>query len=188
MLASAVQLRAQNPPLIDKQYEIKVKYIYYLAAFIQPKPTARDISKRNPVRIAIIGSGYANSIAPVLNNSALKNLLHKYDDGTAIEWKGFKSAEDFLLDAESCHVVYLLHDNNIDKQLQKLEISDEYKAGKPVLIVTEQADSFRKFAAINFYEERSADRIRIQLRKQSLEDRNLQADPKLLSLPGILTY
>lgn len=188
--------RAQQQPApgaaANRQIDIKIRLVYYLAAFVKPAANSPAPAAKNaPIRIVVIGSKLARD--RVLNQPALNQptpdrapLRNLNDGNVKVHWDGYPTL-DKLPDELTPNVIYFLRDDpGIENQL--LNLPARCRAPAEVLIITEQDDKFRKEAAVNLYEDKAANRIRIQLRKSSLEDRGLKADPQLLSLQGVLVY
>lgn len=194
---------AQGPQVvvIDREYEIKAKYLYFLAAFVEPTPVAAPaapptvVASRAALQIAVIGE--RKSANEKLFETAALDQYKKLKDAKgerAVKWIHFKKLEDFQSRAaEPWHIVFLLEQplNEIGPSLEKVnQLTQETVAGAPrgrqLLIVTEQNDSFRRLATANLYEDQSANRVRIQIRQASLDERRLKANAQFLSSSAVV--
>lgn len=179
------QAPVPNAPVVvvDREYEIKAKYLYFLTAFVQPK--AEAASPPAVKRIAVIGPRNPK----FWETTAKYQKLPLGKTEVEVKWVSFADVAAFKQAAqESWDLVFLIQADAavIDKSL--LSVS-ELLTGRPhVLIVTEQDDQFRKSSAVNFYEDKAANRVRIQVRLQSLDERNLVGDPGFLKNDAVIVY
>jgi|GEM_PF-6595446 len=175
---------AQAPVVVvDREYEIKAKYLYFLTAFIQPKTDSEAAPPRK--RIAVIGKPPQK----FTETTQLQQKIRLAETDVPIEWKTFANVDAFRADSrKDWDIVFLIEaaPSEIDATLTTLQNSIDTQ--KPLLIVTEQEDQFRKLAAVNFYEDKAANRVKIQVREQSLIDRGLQADAGFLKNDAVIFY
>ncbi len=205
-LAIGAQLAPAQVPqvvVIDREYEIKAKYLYFLAAFVEPATPpapatpspAPAVNSREALQIAVIGE--RNLTNEKLFETAGLDQYKKLRDAKgerAVKWIHFRSLQDFQnRAAEPWHIVFLLEQplNQIGPSLGQInELTQETVGGveraRQLLIVTEQNDSFRRLATANLYEDQAANRVRIQLRQASLSERRLTANAQFLASPAVI--
>jgi len=167
-------LAPAQPTTIDRQYEIKAKFLYFLAENLQrnPSPAGKPI-------IAAVGKQQAG--------------IQQFEDTTrplkSVDWAFYPDVAKFINAVKEKpsvqpHILFFFRDepNKIDEALEELDRNEL----KTMVLVTEQPDRFRKVAA-NFYEDRAANRVRVQLRKSSLPQ-GVTPTQKLLTLSGVTVY
>jgi hypothetical protein len=186
-LAKAQPAPQQPVVVIDREYEIKAKYLYYLAAFVKPTNAEADTGD---IRIAVIGT--PNSTFQQTTERTEFRTLRDNDQVRNVVWQTFPSLGEyeakFPTGSPPPRIVFLMGSrpgNSLDEDVGK--IADSLK-GLPVLIVTEDNQRFRQSVAVNFYEDRSANRVKMQVRERSLTERNLQALDAFLKSPAVLRY
>lgn len=173
------QRQPQAPPqvvVIDREYEIKAKYLFFLPGFITPTAPEQPAADGQlpPLRIAIIGRSNAKLDETI--NSLKSQKLGKRN----VEWKYFASPKDFEAQAASdWRVVFLLRleGQAFDDAITKI---DALTAGRSIILVTDQNDRFSKLASVNFYEDKTQNRIKMQVSQKKLEERKLNAAPNFL--------
>ncbi len=182
LVVTARVVLAQSPPaVIDREYEIKAKYLYFLAAFIEPtnKETSRSTA---PIRIAVIGP--RNS---TLWQTAEQPRYQRLGE-RKVEWVHLPLLVDFEKQAKQPWNIVFLMEAPADEVNRSLDAINQLVADQPRLIVTEQNDAFRRLAMVNFYEDQVANRIRMQIRVKSLTERNLTARPEFLQSEPVKIY
>lgn len=183
---------AQPVAVIDHEYEIKAKYLYYLAAFIAPTSqasTAGDSGKE--IRIAVIGEAPQDfrATASLPAHSTIKDQ----NSPRTVKWQYFKSLAEFQAEypreaGRFPRFVFLVGSSSGTKLDEDVTGLAEHVGDAAVVIVTEDNQKFRQLAAVNFYEDKAANRVRMQVRKSSLSSRNLTALPAFLASPAVLPY
>lgn len=197
-LAPLPRAHAQTE-FINREYELKAKLVHALTAYITPEnptPPAGDppVAAPTTVRIAVVGP---QKTSLVTQTNSLRRLGNKdtiwtfYHSGAAGAENSSESDVDQLLRniSSDLRIIYLTNDTpaSIDQKLRRIN-DDERIAGKPVLIITEQTDAFRKTAAINLFVDQTANQLRVQVRKSQLKEHRLIANEKLYKATGILPY
>ena len=172
--------------IIDRQYEVKSKLVLYLAISTQSvDQNANAETSDAPLRIAVIGEPSTKA------EEAFNVTFTGTFNGRKIRWTSFATGQEFVTkskeERDAWSVAYFLRggsseiDDNVDP------VAEAY-AGLPFLLITEQEDKFRRTAAINFYEDKAQNRMRVQLRTSTFESHGLKPAEKLLQLPGVLVY
>jgi hypothetical protein len=187
--------------VINREYEIKAKYLYFLAAFVQPteNPPTSAPDPNPKKRIAYILR--PNTTVDALFTQTIADSRYRTLklDGRpyTVEWVPFANVAEFEKAAhESWAMVFLLerprpagdNDNpDLGKDLEQVNkaLNRKLQPGQEsrphVLVVTDQNDSFKRAADVNFYEDNVLNRVRIQIRGASLKGRKLVPDPKFLA-------
>jgi hypothetical protein len=159
---------------LDRQYAIKATFLHYLTQHLQwTTPPGK-------VQIATVGKPQNGDLLFDQTKAGLT---------TAVQWSSHADAAALLRHAqqkptERPHLVFLFRGDSkpLDDAVEKLA------AGLPeVVLVTEQDDRFRKGVSINFYEDKAANRMRVQLRNSSLPN-GVTADKTLQTLSGVIVY
>lgn len=177
---------AQGRTVIDRQYEVKSKLVLYLAISTHTVDQNANTEESDaPLRIAVIGE--PSTKAEEAFNATFTGTFN----GRRISWTAFPTGRKFVTtskdERDSWSVAYFLRggSSEIDESVDPVA---EAFSGRPFLLITEQEDKFRRSAAINFYEDKAQNRMRIQLRTSTFESHGLKPAEKLLQLPGVLVY
>lgn len=178
---------AQQGVVIDREYEIKAKYLYYLAVFV--KPAVPESGTAKPLQIVVIGQP-GTKFEETTRQTPYLSIKDKRSVQT-VEWLIVKSLDDFKSKVPKTappRIVFLLSDSAGTKLDEDVATLAEHLSDAPTMIVTEDNQKFRQTVAVNFYEDQAANRVRMQVREASLKERNLAAVPDFLKSPAVLKY
>lgn len=180
----------QGAVAIDREYEIKAKYLYYLAGFINPVSATSPAGaspQTAPKRIAIVGPRNETLWRTVSDAKLQKLKLNGVVRN--VEWKEFPTVEAFrAASSEPWDIIFVMQVEpaTIDRHLAA--INEILGNRRGILLVSDQDDQFRRNAMVNMYEDKSANRVRIQIRPKSLEDHGLESLPAFLKHEAVLVY
>lgn len=188
LMAGGPSLSAQQAPavqVIDHEYEIKAKYLYYLAQFVTPQNS--DAASSGALVIAVIGPS-TKLFQEVNKNAAYRSMRNQ-----KVEWRAYATVAEFIAAFPSGtptppRLVFLMTPPTEVSLDEVSKQATDHLSGLPVLIVTEDDDQFRKSVAVNIFEDKAANRLRMQLRQSSLRERQLQALEAFLKSPAVVLY
>jgi hypothetical protein len=182
-----VAAQAPAQVVMDNQDKIKAKLLYLLPDFM-----IWDVldKQKGDVWISVITHGQTRQIFQ--NEIAKPNML-KTTSGRKIHWVLHETTDALFKDqpdkGDRWHIVFLLRHTDDSTKKDLVALDKHFGTQKGVVFVTEENTQFITEAAINFYEDVTANKIRMQLRYDPLKDRiGVTPRKEMLAVDGVLVY
>lgn len=177
------------PVQIDNQYRIKAKLLYYLPEFMTWDAPEKQ---KGDVWIGVITHG--DSKTDFKAEIAVEKLKLT-PSGRKVNWVLYNTVDDLIKATPTTgsrwHLVFVMRKTEeiVLQDLNKLDAHFSKNKKPGVVLVTEENTKFRRQAAVNFWEDVTVNRIRIQLRNTYLRE-TIGVTPKkeMLEVEGVILY
>ena len=173
VLCAATSLRAQQPAVIDQEYEIKAAYLRFFGLYTQ-WPGA--MGKANEFVLGVLGK---DPFGDVLDKLAKEKTI----DGKKIVIQRFKSLNDY----KPCHLLFLCRedggsnpvklDDRLVETLKKIQ-------GSPVMLVADVEGLAGKGAVAGFYIDDN--KVKIAINPETAKSAGLKISSDLLRVAKIV--